>query len=90
METILNCTGTFKNKPFTVETDVKACQNSVKTDIKLKILGLVFTKKFTGDQDIPLLGLTIGKSTVFLLNVDVKPLSNGDQKILVSCFHSQK
>lgn len=87
--TKLNCTGTFKNKPYTVETDVNACQNPVKIDIKLKILGLVFTKKYTGDQDIPLLGLTIDKSTVFLLNVNVKPLSIGDQKITVSCHHCQ-
>ena len=85
-----NCTGTFKNKPYTGETDVNACQNPVKIDIKLKILGLVFMKDYTGDQDIPLLGLTINKSTVFLLNVNVKPLSNGDQKITVSCHHFQK
>ena len=84
--TKLECTGTFKNIPFALKTDVKVCQNPVKTDIEFKILNRIFSKHYTGDGDILLRGFSVDQSErkAYLLNVNVKPLSNGDRKIRVS------
>ena len=85
--TKLKCTGTFKGRPFAVKTDVKVCHNPVETDIEFKILDKTFIKHYTGDQDFLLQGISFDqyKGVVYLLNVNVKPLSNGDRKITVSC-----
>ena len=85
--TKLGCTGTFKGIPFAVKTNVKVCHNPVETDIEFKMLGKTFNKHYTGDQDFLLRGISIDqyKGVVHLLNVNVKPLSNGDRNITVSC-----
>ena len=85
--TKLGCTGTFKGIPFAVKTNVKVCHNPVETDIEFKILGKTFIKHYTGDQDFLLQGISIDQyeRVVYLLNVNVKPLSNGDRQITVSC-----
>ena len=85
--TKLGCTGTFRVIPFTLKTDVKVCHNPVETDIEFKILGKTFNKHYTGDHDFLLQGISIDqyKGVVYLLNVNAKPLSNGDRKIKVSC-----
>ena len=85
--TKLECTGTFKDIPFTLKTDVKVCQNPVKTDIEFKILNRIFSKHDIEEQDIRLRGFSIDQPerlAVYLLNVNVQPLSNGDRKIRVS------
>ena len=85
--TKLGCTGTFKGIPFAVKTNVKVCHNPVETDIEFKISGKTFIKHYTGDQDFLLQGYSINQyeRVVYLLNVNVKPLSNGDRQITVSC-----
>ena len=84
--TKLKCTGTFKGRPFAVKTDVKVCHNPVETDIEFKILNKIYTKHYTGNQDFYLQRLSIDRyeRKAYLLNVNVKPLSNGDRKITVS------
>ena len=84
--TKLKCTGTFKGRPFAVKTDVKVCHNPVETDIEFKILNKIYTKHYTGNQDFYLQRLSIDQyeRKAYLLNVNVKPLSNGDRKITVS------
>ena len=84
--TKLNCTGTFRGRPFAVKTNVKVCHNPVETDIEFKILGKIYSKQYTGDQEFLLQSLSINQYEwkAYLLNVNVKPLSNGDRKITVS------
>ena len=67
------------------------CQDPVTTDIEFEMSGKIFRKHYSGDQDFLLQGIAIDQSArAYLLNVNVKPLSNGDRKITVSCFHFQK
>ena len=65
---------------------MKVCHNPVETDIEFKILGKIYSKQYSGDQDFLLQSLSINQYEwkAYLLNVNVKPLSNGDRKITVS------
>lgn len=79
----MKCTGTFKREPVTLEIDVKACQKPVKISIILVISGQKFIKKFDGQEDLPLPGLSLGGLGDFVLTGNVNPLDNGDLQLKV-------
>ena len=78
-------TDTFRNKPLTLEIDVKSCKTPVKIDIKLDILGVTHNKEFYGDQDIPLPELSISDLTDIFLTVDTNSQDNGGFQLQVKC-----